>query len=203
MTARPCSAAEQHKQRVGTRRTVFLDGWARSSGNQLMRGCARAATAGHRPRSCGWSRRALRARRALPRLRIGTTFTPTCSAFCAPAGAHGNSEPEGCKGRLRRTAQSNLQRSRPRRNSDRWRRHGPGGVVKIEFGTWARLRITGPVDMATHWRRLRPGIANIVDLIEYDDGHLIGKLDGDKTFRYHRPSWRRAVAQTRSESAIR
>ncbi len=60
---------------------------------------------------------------------------------------------------------------------------GPGGVVKIEFGTWARLRITGPVDMATHWRRLRPGIANIVDLIEYDDGHLIGKLDGDKTFR--------------------
>ncbi len=78
---------------------------------------------------------------------------------------------------------------------------GPGGVVEIEFGTWARLRMTGPVDMATHWRRLRPGIANIVDLIEYDDGHLIGKLDGDKTFRYRRPSWRRAVAQTRSESA--
>ena len=134
MTARPCSAAGQHKQHVDTRRTVFLDGWARSSGNQLMRGCARAATAGHRPRSCGWSRRALRARRALPRLRIGTTFTPTCSAFCAPAGAHGNSEPEGCKGRLRRTAQSNLQRSRPRRNSDRWRRHCRWGLA-----VWSRL----------------------------------------------------------------
>ena len=25
----------------------------------------------------------------------------------------------------------------------------PGGVVEIEFGTWARLRITGSVDMAT------------------------------------------------------
>jgi len=25
----------------------------------------------------------------------------------------------------------------------------PGGVIEIEFGTWARLRITGSVDMAT------------------------------------------------------
>jgi transposase len=25
----------------------------------------------------------------------------------------------------------------------------PGGVIEIEFGTWARLRITGPVDMVT------------------------------------------------------